>query len=210
MVELGFAEGGGGPLRFVFPGVVGEAVAAATSWNNAPTPPRLGGASLRCRRRVWELLFRSPGWSCVVLQVMLFLALFVKDAGCVVGVADGGRLVLARVSRGDGGRQRRAKIQELEALGRSPGRCATAEGFFYFDSNKSRCAMGLLQLTGALVFFDDGGDRRREARPLVVREGSRGVVVIFLFFRVLCVVWLGQLSLYPLRAYLYQYVFLTQ
>ena len=137
-------RGGGGPLRFVFPGVVGEAVAAATSWNNAPTPPRPGGASLRCRRRVWELLFRSPGWSCVVLQVMLFLALFVKDAGCAVGVADGGRLDLARVSRGDGGRQRRAKIQELEALGRSPGRCATAKGFFYFDSNKSRCAMGLL------------------------------------------------------------------
>jgi len=101
----------------VFPGVVGEAVAAATSWNNAPTPPRPGGASLRCRRRVWELLFRSPGWSCVVLQVMLFLALFVKDAGCVVGVADGGRLDLVRVSRGDGGRQRRSKIQELEALG---------------------------------------------------------------------------------------------
>ena len=41
--------------------------------------------------------------------------------------------------------------------------------------------MGLLQLTGALVFFDGGGDRRREARPLVVREGYRGVVVIFLF-----------------------------
>ena len=141
---------------------------------------------------------------------MLFLALFVKDAGCVVGVADGGRLDLPRVSRGDGGRQRRAKIQELEALGRSPGRCATAEGFFYFDSNKSRCAMGLLQLTGALVFFDGGGDRRREARSLMVREGSRGVVVFFLFFRVLCVVWLGQLSLYPLHAYLYPYVFLTQ
>ena len=129
-------RGGGGPLRFVFPAIVSEAVATAMSWNNAPTPPRPGGASLRCRRRVWELLFRSPGWSCVVLQVMLFLALFVKDAGCAVGIADGGRLVLARVSCGDGGHQRRAKIQELEALGRSPGRCATAEGFFYFDSNK--------------------------------------------------------------------------
>ena len=42
--------------------------------------------------------------------------------------------------------------------------------------------MGLLQLTGALVFFDGGGDRRREARPLVVREGSRGVVVFFFCF----------------------------
>ena len=41
--------------------------------------------------------------------------------------------------------------------------------------------MGPLQLTGALVFFDGGGDRRREARPLVVREGFKGVVVIFLF-----------------------------
>ena len=58
---------------------------------------------------------------------------------------------------------------------------APDRGFFYFNSNKSRCAMGLLQLTGALVFFDGGGDWRREARPLVVREGSRGVVVIFLF-----------------------------
>ena len=112
-------RGGGGPLRFVFPGIVGEAVAAATSWNNAPTPPRPGGASLRCRRRVWELLFRSPGWSCVVLQVMLFLALFFKDAGCAVCVADGSQLDLTHVSLGGGSRQRRAKIQELETLVRS-------------------------------------------------------------------------------------------
>ena len=74
--------------------------------------------------------------------------------------------------------------------------------------------MGLLQLMGALDFFDDGGDRRRGARPLLVREGSRGVIVNSMFFRVLCVVWLGQLSLYPLRAYLYlyvrMYVFLTK
>ena len=47
---------------------------------------------------------------------------------------------------------------------------------------------------GALDFFDDGGDRRRGARPLLVREGSRGVIVNSMFFRVLCVVWLGQLS----------------
>ena len=138
---------------------------------------------------------------------MLFLALFFEDAGCAVGVADGSRLDLDCVSLGGGGRQRRAKIQELEVLGCDPGQYATAEGFFYFNSNKSRCAMGLLHLMGALDFFDGCGDRRREARPQV-RDGSKGVDVNFLFFKVLCVVWLGQLSLYSLRAYLYSYVHL--
>ena len=52
------------------------------------------------------------------------------------GMADGGWLDLARSSFSDGGRQWRAQIQELEEAGHGPGRCATAEGFFYFDSNK--------------------------------------------------------------------------
>ena len=138
---------------------------------------------------------------------MWVLVSFFKGTELAAGMADGGWLDLGRSSFGGGGCRRRAQIQGLKEAGRGPGRCATAEGFFYFDSNKSRCAMGLLQLTGALVFFDGGGDRRREARPQV-RDGSKGVDVNFLFFKVLCVVRLGQLSLCSLRAYLYSYVHL--
>jgi hypothetical protein len=56
-----------------------------------------------------------------------------------------------------------------------------------------------------IIFFFDGGGRRRGGRPQRVREGSRGIVVIFFVSRVLCVVWLEQLYPYPLRTCLYLY-----
>ena len=162
-------------------------------------------------------MYRSSGQSFVVFQVMLFLAFFFKDAGSAVGVADGGRLDLARSSLGGDGCRWRAQIQKLEGLGRGPGRWATTDdffnvdGFFNFDSYQSLCAMGLLQLTVRLVFFFDGDGRRRGGRLRLVREESRGISVNFLFVRVLCEVWLAQLPLYPLRMYSYNlvYVFLT-
>ena len=156
-------------------------------------------------------MYRSPARSFVVLQVMLILSFFFKDAGCAAGVADGGRLDLARSSLGGGGCQWRAQIQELEGLGRGPGRWATADGFFNFDSYQSLCAMGFLQLTVRLVFFFDGDGRRRGGRLWLLHEGSRGIGVNFLVVRVFCEVWLAQLPLYPLRMYSYNlvYVFLT-
>jgi hypothetical protein len=84
----------------------------------------------------WSVLYRScPATSCRPGR---------EVAGQALGFLDGGWLYLGRFPLGGGGRQRRAKIQEREELGRRPGRYATAEGFFYFDSNKSRCAMGFL------------------------------------------------------------------
>ena len=66
--------------------------------------------------------------------------------------------------------------------------------------------MGLLQLK--VRFGSFGGDgRRRGGRPLVDLEGSRGVDVFLLFFWVLRVVWLEQVSPYPVGTCLYLYVF---
>ena len=141
-------------------------------------------------------------------QVMLVLAFFFgKGAEHAVGVADGGRLDPAPSSLGDACRRRRALIQGLEELGRSPGRRANADGFFYCDSEKSLWAKGLLQFVGTHVFFSGSDDRRRGSRLLAAREGSRGFIAIPLLFRVFCVVWLTRLLLYPIRTVLFSYVY---
>jgi hypothetical protein len=99
---------------------------------------------------------------------MLLLPFFFTNAKVAVGVADGGRLDLARSPLGGAGRRWRAWIQELEKLGRGPGRWATADGSIpssrtgvYFDSSKSQRAMELLQLMVAHVVFFGGGGRHR-------------------------------------------------
>jgi hypothetical protein len=91
----------------------------------------------------------------------------------------------------------------------------TADGFIpsfetgvYFDSFQSQCAMGLFQLEVVSVLFDSGGDRRRRGWAASGCRGLRDLFVIFPFFRVLCVVWLGQLSLYPFQTFLYSYMYL--
>jgi len=112
-------------------------------------------------------------------QVMLVLAFFFgKGAEHAVGVADGGRLDPAPSSLGDASRRRRARIQGLEELGRSTGRRANADGFFYCDSEKSLWAKGLLQFVGTHVFFSGSDDRRRGSRLLAAREGSRDFIAI--------------------------------
>jgi hypothetical protein len=58
------------------------------------------------------------------------------------------------------------------------------------------------------VFFTDIAGRRRGGRWLVVREGSRDLVVFFILFRVLCELWLTQLPLYPISTFLYLYVYM--
>ena len=87
-----------------------------------------------------------------LLQVMwVLVSSFFKGTEQSCRMAGGGWLDLARSSFSDGGRQWRAQIQELEEAGRNPGRWATADGFFNFDSSQSQRVMGLLQLKGVLV-----------------------------------------------------------
>jgi len=149
-----------------------------------------------------------------LFQVMFFQTpVFFKGVEQAVGVVHGGRLDLAPSSFDGVVCRWRAQIRELEWLGCVPGRWATAEGFFYFDSFQSYCAMGPLQLMAVFGVFVGGGGGRRGGRASVVREGSRSSDVILFFLRVLCEVWLSQLSPYPLRTCLYLvtvlYVFLA-
>jgi hypothetical protein len=149
---------------------------------------------------------------------MLMLALFFTCAVLAVDVADGGRLDLARSPLDGAGRRRRVWIQELDELGRGPGRWATADGSIpslgtgvYFDSFQSHQAMELFQLMVAHGVFAGGG-RWRRFRALMERFGSEDLNVISVFFRVLGVVWRGQLYPYPpctsLCLYAYLYVFI--
>ncbi|CAN6328670.1 unnamed protein product, partial [Urochloa humidicola] len=201
--------GGDDPLRLVCPGAVGEAETAAASWNNSSRLLlRPGGDSLRRQRRGRGGLSRSPRpVSSRRWQVAMLLAFFLMGAEQAVGGAVDGWLDLARPSLDGGGRRRRAQIWELEELGCVPGRRATADGFFNFDSNQSHSAMGLLQFM-AVGFFSGGDGRRRRGRFQVAPEGSRDFFVIFYLIRVLSEVWLLQLPLYPLRTFLYLYVYM--
>ena len=72
---------------------------------------------------------------------------------------------------------------------------------------QSQRAMGLLQLKVRFGFFFGGDGRQLGGRPLVDLEGSRGVDVFLLFSWVLRVVWLEQVSPYPVGTCLYSYVF---
>jgi len=174
--------------------------------------PRLDGAPLRRRRRARgggvpgvDPLYRSPRpAACRQVSPLAFCSMDPRHA---VGFVEVGWPDRARLHLGGGGRRWRARIWELQRSGRVPGRWATAEGFFYCDSNQSHGAKGPLQLTVELVFLGGGGGRRG-GRLLLVREGSRDLDVIFFFLRVLRAVWLLQLSLYPWRMCLYSYVFM--
>ena len=146
-------------------------------------------------------------------QVMLLLASFLFDAELVVGEVDGGLLDRARSSLGGGSHRRHSRIQGLEGSGRCLGRCTVADGYIpfcgagvNFDSFQSLSAMGLFQLVAGLDFFGGGDGRRWRCRACSGCKGLRDLVVIFAFFRDLCVVWLLQLSPYPFRMYLYQHM----
>lgn len=137
-------------------------------------------------------------------EVRGFCSWATEQAGVLVGVW---RLDLPRSFLGGGGRRRRRQIHGLQGLGRRSGRRTTADDFCYYDSNQSHGAKGPLQLAVELVFLGGSGSGgRRGSRPRVVCEGSRDLGVIFFFLRVLRVVWLIQLSLYPLCICLYAYV----
>ena len=145
----------------VFLGGVGEAKAAASLRNVVSRLlPRSGGAFLRRRR--WSrgvLCWRSALALLRLGQMMLLLvSFFFKGTEHASGFVDSRWLDLSQPSLGDGGGCLwRSQIQELEEAGRGPGRWATADGFFNFDSSQSQRAMGLLQLKGVLVFLSGGG-----------------------------------------------------
>jgi len=137
-------------------------------------------------------------------EVRGFCSWATEQAGVLVGVW---RLDLPRSFLGGGGRRRRRQIHGLQGLGRRSGRRTTADDFCYYDSNQSHGAKGPLQLAVELVFLGGGdGGGRRWNRLLVDREGSRNLVVIFFFLKVLRVIWLTQLALYSLGMCLYSYV----
>ena len=196
--------------------------------SSSPVRPRPVGARLRRRRRAcggrspcvgdlyrsWSAAARHPPWrrpfrllpcSAGVLPrgLQRGWGIFCKGTECAVGVVLVWWLALARSLLSGEGRRWRAQIQGLLRLGRGPGRWTIADGLFYFDSYKSLCAMGPLQLTVQVAFFSGGVGRRRGGRLRRIREGSRGFFVIFLLFRVLSKVWLYQLLPYSFRTCLY-------
>ena len=67
---------------------------------------------------------------CLLETLLVFL---VKGAELAVGLVDAWWLNLALIFLGGGGRRWRARIQELEKLGRCPDRWATAVGLINFD-----------------------------------------------------------------------------
>jgi len=137
------------PLRCVFQGGVGKAVAVTARRNNAPTLPRPAGFSLRCQRRVRELSFRSPA------SVLLCLRRAVKVRGfCLEGAEQAGGPVVAwwlaqtRSSLGGDSLRRRALGQGRRSLGRVPDRWTFVVCFFYCGSSQSRAAIELLPAGG--------------------------------------------------------------
>ena len=175
-----------------------------------------GVLQLRCHQRVWELLYRSPAWIFVALQVMLLLPFCFKDAGCAAGAVEGGWLVLPWSSLGGGVRRWRAQIQEQDGSRRGLGRWATADGFIppfatgvFFDSFQSLWAMGFFLLKVMPDVFFGGGGRRQGRRVPSACSGFRDFIVISIFYLVLSAVRLGQLFLYPPRTSLYLYAFFT-
>lgn len=197
-------------VRFSY--IVGKA-AVAMSWNKSSLVcPHPVGVRLRLRQRasggefsLVNPLCRSlgPERRCVQLKAGL-RAFCYKAAEQVAGFVEVWRLGQARVSLNGGGRRRRVVVHELESLGRGLGQWATADGSIpslgtsvYFDTLQSQCAMGLFQLGDSPKAYLNGGGRRRGFRKSLVCRGPRGLFIIFIFSRVLCEVWLEQLSLDP-------------
>jgi len=88
-------------------------------------------------------------------------------------------------------------IHGRRSLGCVPGRGASTE-FFFCGSMQSLRAMGLLPIWEMLsVFFNSGrggGRQRRRRRSSGCAKVPLDFVVISVFYRGLCAIWLGQLS----------------
>lgn len=109
--------------------------------------------------------------------------------------------------------QRREQTHGLRCSGCVPGRCAS-KVFFCCGSCQSRCAMERLLVLALVSWvspsFSDGGaagdgeGRRQRGTKAGCTKDPLDSIVIFLFAKVFCVKWCGQLSpLYPSRWFLY-------
>jgi len=134
------------PLRCVFHGGVGEAVAVTARRNNAPTLPCPAGFSLRCQRRVRELSFRSP--ASVLLRPVKVRGFCLEGAEQAGGPVVAWWLAQTRSSLGGDNLRRRALGQGRRRLGRVPDRWTFAVCFSYCGSSQSHVAMELLAAAG--------------------------------------------------------------
>ena len=146
------------------------------------------------------------------LQVMLLLLFFCKEVELSVGVVVAAWPDLAPPRwRWSSAASSDSGVGEVGATLRSMGDRRRLHPVFHdgclLRLQQSQRAMGLLQLKVRFGSFFGGDGRRRGGRPLVDLEGSRGVDVFLLFFWVLHVVWLEQVSSYPVGTCLYSYVF---
>jgi len=194
----------------VFLGVAGEAKAAAALGNKRSRPlPRPGGVLLGRRRWGRRVVYRSP-WpvSSPRWQVGSLLAFLSKGAGLAAGAVVAWWLDLLLSFLGGGGRRWRWQIQELLGSGARPRSTCDSRWLLLLRLQSKPSAMGSLQLTVVFGFFFVVDGRRRGCRLKRVHEGSRDLLVFSFFLKVLCDVWMVQLSLYPFRTALYLYVFL--
>ena len=202
--------------RFACPGDAGEAEAAAALWNKflrscphfggvisgaGERPVRAGsdGAGCLVAARFCPVVGGSDvGVGSPVLHPGTGLALVLLYRGMAYGMKDvwwvDWRLVLAVCRRW-------VLIHGRSSLGCVPGRCASLV-FSCCGSRQSLCAMKLLQTLVYLLFVSvSGGHTSGGVRRWKRMESSRGikgplgVLIIFVWCRVLCASLGGQLSL---------------
>ena len=181
--------------------------------------PRLGGASLRCRRRARGgvvrrcRLYRSPGRASSSSPAGGRYVGLLSQGGRT-GCGSCGVLVVGPSSSFP--RWRRLSTASLglgaEELGAPPRSMGERRRLHPVSCDgcllrllQSQRAMGFFQLLVSPVVFLVGGGRRRRLQAPSDYSGPRDFVAIFFSFRVLCEVWLAQQPLYPCRTLLYVY-----
>ena len=157
-----------------------------------------------------ETLFRSlpaahrPGWK------GRLLAFWFEDKEAVSGCVEVWRVDLVRISCGDVCCRRRAGVHGRWSSGCVPSRCSTSDGFIpprtgvYYGYLQILMAIGLLP-TWDPWWRSSGDGRQQWSRVDLIGRVSRGLFVIPMFGRGLCVNGQDSCLLYPSRMYLYMY-----
>jgi hypothetical protein len=185
--------------------------------------PHLDCTLLQCWRRVrgggvrpCRVLYRSPCRliSCCPGEAAMLVALYVKDAAMVEGVAAGEAADRARASLGD--RRWRASICGRRSSGCIPARYSFNDGFnppsmagVYCSSLQSCLATGLFQIWAAPgdLGASDGWRWSPPTPTRLVGMVARDLIVISVFFRGFYAISSGHPSLYPVLTYLYPSVY---